>query len=168
AQHLTAMTAGEIQQRVKNGSILDDPAFGLWRANDLGAFFAPFDWINEEADVVLIGITPGWRQAADALLSLRSALLAGKSITAAAAIAKQAASFNGRMRAIAAELMDHFRMNELFGLSSSSMLFGDAAHRAHYTSVLRYPVLQQKAGAWRNYSGDERRMALPPMRQTIE
>lgn len=49
-------------------------------------------------------------------------------------------------------LMDHFGLHRLFGLTSTLDLFGSAAHRAHYTSVLRYPVLKR----FGNYAGDSR------------
>ncbi|BBC02376.1 MULTISPECIES: hypothetical protein [Bradyrhizobium] len=49
-------------------------------------------------------------------------------------------------------LMDHFGLHRLFGLTSTLDLFGSAAHRAHYTSVLRYPVLKR----FGNYAGASR------------
>lgn len=145
-------------------SVLRDEALGLIREGDYNAFFAPFDWINNEADIVIVGVTPGKQQALEALLSFRTALTAGGSLDEAARRAKTAASFKGGMRALGARLMDHFAMHRLFGLASTLDLFGDAAHRAHYTSVLPYPVLK-KSG---NYSGDSRIAARPFMRRMIE
>ncbi|GEC59329.1 hypothetical protein ABIF38_008713 [Bradyrhizobium japonicum] len=49
-------------------------------------------------------------------------------------------------------LMDHFGLHRLFGLTFTLDLFGSAAHRAHYTSVLRYPVLKR----FGNYAGASR------------
>jgi hypothetical protein len=175
-KRLISMSAAEIERKVKQGDILDEPSLKLWREGNFAAFYAPFDWINEEADIVLLGITPGRNQATKALLALRSALMAGKSIPEAAARAKQAASFEGDMRTIAAELMDYFRLNEVFGLPSTSMLFGAAAHRAHYTSVLRHPVLEWKAvnkkgtkvTGWTDYGGDEKITKRASMMETIE
>src|SRR3981189_3213212 len=40
-----------------------DNAFWPETQGEFGQFYAPFDWINESADIVLIGITPGKRQA---------------------------------------------------------------------------------------------------------
>jgi hypothetical protein len=54
-------------------------------------------------------------------------------------------------------------LHRLFGLTSTLDLFGKAAHRAHYTSVLRYPV--QK---FSNYAGDGRIASRPFMRRMIE
>lgn len=143
---------------------LRDDALGILRDGDYSAFFAPFDWINDKADIVIIGVTPGKQQALEALLSFRAALAAGASIDEAAARAKSAASFKGGMRTLGARLMDHFALHRLFGLATMLDLFGSAAHRAHYTSVLRYPVLKK----FGNYAGDSRIASRPFMRRMID
>ena len=136
APHLATLTDGQIESAVDSGRILLDPAFLPDMEGDLGQFYAPFDWVNDKADIVLVGITPGKHQAGKALTTLRRALLDGFSVEEAASRAKQAASFDGDMRQIATQLMDRFRLNALFGLSSCADLFGPAAHRVHYTSIL--------------------------------
>ena len=123
-------------------SAFRDDALQIDHEDDYRAFYAPFDWINDEADIVLVGVTPGKQQAVEALQSLRKALLAGKNFDEAAHLAKEAASFKGTIRTLGARLMDHFRLNHVFGLRSTIELFGSENGRAHYTSVLRYPVLR--------------------------
>jgi hypothetical protein len=39
----------------------------LWRGAPLSVFYAPFDWVNTAARVMLVGITPGYFQASQAL-----------------------------------------------------------------------------------------------------
>jgi len=165
-QLIAHATEGEIRRGVTSDdpSVLRDDALGLVREGDYSAFFAPFDWINYEADIVIIGVTPGKQQALEALLSFRAALAAGGSLDEAAERAKSTASFKGGMRTLGARLMDHFDLHLLFGLPSTLDLFGSSAQRAHYTSVLRYPVLK-KSG---NYAGDIRITARPFMRRMIE
>jgi hypothetical protein len=123
-------------------SSLRDETLALAHEGSFRAFYAPFDWVNEDADVVIVGVTPGRQQALEALLALRDALRRGHSIDEAMCRAKSAASFKGGMRTLGARLMDHFNLHKIFGLNSSIDLFGGAAARAHYTSVLRYPVLK--------------------------
>ena len=65
-------------------SALWDDALQIDHEDDYRAFYAPFDWINDEADIVLVGVTPGKQQAVEALQSLRKALLAGKNFDEAA------------------------------------------------------------------------------------
>lgn len=159
AEFLKEMSSTEVARRTRAGALVSDQRFGRGRHGDLGAFYAPFDWINTEADIVIVGITPGMRQAETALLTLRQRLITtaldDQSMARALNDAKKAASFEGPMRGIAAQLMDHFGFHHLFGLETTAELFGKAANRAHYTSVYRYPVLQEKAAQWRNYSGGE-------------
>ncbi|OAI31380.1 hypothetical protein A1351_21780, partial [Methylosinus sp. R-45379] len=135
----------------------------LGREKDFTAAYAPFDWINERADIVLVGVTPGMRQATDALVSLRDNLRGGGAIEQAAEAAKARASFAG-MRKLAARLMDSLGLAEAFGLSSCEALFADAAERVHSTSVLRYPVMRRDE----NFSGDKRIMDRPMLRAMVE
>jgi hypothetical protein len=153
------LTETEIDRLIDSGDVLHDENFLPEVKDVFGQFYAPFDWINKDADIVLIGITPGKRQAKTALKTLRDALIKGQSPTEAAKLAKQAASFDGEMRNIAARLMNRFKLHKLFALEDCADLFGLARHRTHYTSILRYPVLhrqtKKKNGitAWYDYSG---------------
>jgi hypothetical protein len=141
-----------------------DEALAIVHEGKFRAFFAPFDWVNEAADVVIVGVTPGRRQAIEALLAMRTAFRIGHSIDEAALQAKSAASFRGGMRTLGARLMDHFNLHKIFDLNSTIDLFGRAAARAHYTSVLRYPVLKD----FKNYSGDKKITVRNFMRRMID
>ncbi len=128
------------------------------------SFYAPFDWVNDQARVIIVGVTPGLVQAEESLIALKRALKAGLSAELAAKQAKQASSFKGPMRRLGARLMDHFGLNDLFGLPSTIQLFSSAASIAHYTSVLRYPVLQHG----KNFSGDKRILKRSWMKSMID
>ena len=43
----------------------------------LAVYYAPFDWVNTQARVVLVGITPGHTQALNALNEAKRQLLSG-------------------------------------------------------------------------------------------
>lgn len=154
-----------ITQQIKSEdhSIFRDETLSLVHDGSFRAFYAPFDWVNLQADVVIVGVTPGKKQALEALLILRSELRRGRPPEQAACTAKQAASFKGGMRSLGARLMDHFEFHKIFDLKSTIELFGEASHRAHYTSVLRYPALKDL----KNYSGDKRITERRFMRQMI-
>lgn len=145
-------------------SYLRDDMLALGSEGPYRAFYAPFDWVNEKADIVIVGITPGRQQALDALRVLRQSLRSGHKLEEAARLAKNSASFKGGMRQLGARLMDHFEFHRLLGLPSTIELFGSAQGRVHYTSALRYPVLKNFA----NYSGDRNMLRRPMMRQMIE
>jgi hypothetical protein len=162
--YLAKLRESKIDRLVETRDVLRDNAFWPETKGDFGQFYAPFDWINDGADIVLIGITPGKRQAKSALKALRTALITGTSTEEAARMAKQAASFEGDMRDIAAQLTNRFGLHKLFRLADVAELFGAASHRAHYTSLLRYPVLhwqtkqkkdRTKTTGWFDYSGGD-------------
>src|SRR5262245_48308378 len=69
----------EIRQAITSDgpSILRDDALGVVREGIYTAFFASFDWFDNKADIVIIGVTPGKQQALEALLSFRAVLAAG-------------------------------------------------------------------------------------------
>jgi hypothetical protein len=175
APYLSSLSEWDIDRLVDTGAVLDDPNFDPVVEGPFGQFYAPFDWINEEADIVLIGITPGKRQVKTAIKALRSELRRGATAHEAARAAKQAASFEGDMRTIATELMDRFKLHRLFGLNSCVDLFATATDRAHYTSLLRYPIVhrqtKKKAGVpvtgWFDYSGGDHAFKSSMLRQSI-
>jgi hypothetical protein len=166
ADVITKTPASTISEALKSEhrSNFRDEVLGLGSEREFSTFFAPFDHINESADIVIVGITPGVSQADEALTAFRSSLLAGGSIEDAAKRAKQSASFKGKMRDIGARLMDHFRFHEVFGMDSTIDLFGKHSGRAHYTSALRYPVLKD----FKNFSGDKKLLDRPMMRKMID
>lgn len=167
---ISSRDLARLLDRDRNYPIVDDEQFNRWSDDKYGCFAAPFDWINPTAEIVLIGITPGMKQASQALTAFAERRRVGAPLEDAAARAKEKASFAGSMRAIAAQLMDRFRLNALFGLKSSADLFGVFGHRAHYTSILRYPVLQRNAAGaqWKDFSGGDDVLRHSRMRDMIE
>lgn len=166
APAVLAVSEDEIDAAISSDgpSHFRDEVLSLGSEGDYSVFYAPFDWVNDGADIVIVGVTPGRQQASDALKVLRRALLEGKSPDEAAKLAKESASFKGNMRSLGARLMDHFGLHELFALTSTIELLGAARARAHYTSALRYPVLKRRG----NYAGDSRLLARPLLRRMVE
>lgn len=164
APDLVRLPASEIARALKGAA--GSPLTGhlsLPGEKTFTAAYAPFDWINDRADIILLGVTPGLRQATDSLVTLRDELAAGASIEKAAESAKASASFKG-MRDLASKLMDSLGLDQVFGVASCKELFEAQAHRVHSTSVLRYPVFKKG----KNFSGDKRIMKRPMMRAMVE
>ena len=80
-------------------SDLDDRLL-LDRDGPVSVYYAPFDYINRDAKIVIAGITPGKTQMLNALREARKQLLNGASHEAALESAKRTASFSGAMRPI--------------------------------------------------------------------
>lgn len=128
----------------------------------LQTYYAPFDYVNTNARIVLVGITPGRTQAVNALVAARRDLLAGADLEAAARNAKEAASFSGSMRPNLVALLDHFRVNSWLGIASCASLFASDTRLVHYTSVLRYPTFKDG----NNYSGTPSILNTPFLRRS--
>ena len=113
-------------------------------------YYAPFDFVNRAARLVLVGITPGRMQAVEALRVARQRLLAGASQTEAMMDAKKTASFAGPMRQNLIALLDHVGVAERLQVQSTSELWATRTDLVHFTSALRYPVFDADG---KNYSG---------------
>src|SRR4051812_22545044 len=50
------------------------PAFALCRSGPLEAFYAPLDWVNREAKLVLLSAAPGWHEMETAFRTVRAGL----------------------------------------------------------------------------------------------
>jgi hypothetical protein len=88
------------------------------RSSRFSCHYAPFDYINQGAKVVLLGITPGAQQARNALTALRTALNAGASDEDALRRAKETASFSGPMRTSLIAMLDCIKLHRTLGLDS--------------------------------------------------
>lgn len=134
------------------------------RERELSTWYSPFDYVNVNAKIVIVGITPGYQQAANALLKAHEILLAGGSEQQAKAEAKVYASFSGAMRNNLTEMLDHVGIHRILNIAGTKSLFGDKAHLAHFTSVLRYPVMIKGS----NYNGTPSMISTPFLRAQLE
>jgi hypothetical protein len=123
----------------------------------LSVYYSPFDYVNSGARLVIVGITPGLKQARLALQSAAHSLRLDMTNEDTLRTAKIHASFGGPMRSNLTHMMDHLGLNTLLDIHSSSELFGDNSDLAHFTSVLRYPVFVRS----KNYSGNPHAQKAP-------
>lgn len=121
------------------------------------------DDLNDRADIIFVGATPGFTQAVEATKTVRKLARAGASVEFAAKAAKETASFKG-LRTTMGALMDACHLNRVFEVAECEVLFASSAHRVHSTSALRYPVLKKG----KNFSGDKRVMLRKEMRTMVE
>jgi hypothetical protein len=110
------------------------------REGVLSMYYAPFDWVNADARIVLVGITPGRTQAANALTEARKALAESLSPSDALARAKRAAAFSGAMRSNLIAMLDRIHIPQALGIHGASELFGSAANLLQTASVMPFPV----------------------------
>lgn len=110
---------------------------------DNQTFYAPFDYINQKAKIVIVGITPGLQQASNALMKAKEVLETGGDVESAKEQAKIFASFSGAMRNNLTAMMDYVGLNDYLNIESTMSLFDEHQDKVHFTSALRYPVFKQ-------------------------
>lgn len=115
----------------------------LAQSTNLNVCYAPFEFINPAAKVVLVGITPGKQQMLNAIAEARRQLDCGRSDMEIVEAAKRVGAFSGDIRGHLVNLLDHVGVNRWLSISSCSELFGRAASMVQTTSVLRNPVFYQ-------------------------
>lgn len=127
--------------------------------------YAPFDHVNSEARIAIVGMTPGRSQAANALRAAQAALRSGRSQELAAAEAKVFASFSGEpMRGNLVRMLDLIGVPKLLGVPSAASLWNGRSELVHFTSALRYPVFVDG----QNWSGQPDMIGTPKLRQWLE
>ena len=121
--------------------VVRDPRLLMDASGDVKIYYAPFEYFNPNARVVLVGITPGPSQMVNANNEARRALLAGKSGAEAAQLAKSVGAFSGEpMRSNLINQLNHWGFHRWLELRDAADLFSSAGHLVQTTSLLRYPV----------------------------
>lgn len=126
--------------------------------------YAPFDYINRNASVVLVGITPGETQALNALQAVRTSVNLGLRTDELLREAKSVASFSGKMRDNLIAMLDHIGLARILNIDTCAALFVPGNELAHFTSVLRYPVFLKGE----NYSGTPKPLSNTILVEQIE
>jgi hypothetical protein len=137
------------------------PDWLLARAGALSSHYIPFDYVNREARVVLVGISPGFVQWKNAVREAGRQLRAGATDAQALRAAKYTGAFSGAIRPNLVALLDHVGLQRWLGIASCATLFGLDAHLMHVTAVLRQPVFVDG----KNYNGASPNMLTTPLLQ---
>jgi hypothetical protein len=136
APRIAALPDGD---RLMRGDLLV-PDFLLEQAGRLAIYYAPFDYINPQAKIALVGITPGFRQMEISLRESRDALRRGTPIEAVVAHVKYQASFAGPIRRFLIAMLDGIGLPQALGIATCAALYADRADLLHTSAVVRHPV----------------------------
>ena len=123
------------QKSVKNKKFL------LEKEKNIEIYYAPFDYINSKAKIVIVGITPGLQQ----MLQSYEVINQGKSLKEV----KDLSSFKGSMRTGLIKYLDELKINDILKIKSCESLFNKNSKYLHTTSLVKYPVFDKG----KNYSG---------------
>ena len=135
-------------QRFTKADLLT-PEFCLYQDAPLTVYYAPFDYVNHAAKVVLVGITPGWTQMEISYRSAGQDLREGLASSEVCRRAKQRASFAGSMRKTLIAMLDAVELPALLDIDSTESLFAEHGQLMYATQAIRYPVFVEG----RNYTG---------------
>ncbi|MDC1181544.1 hypothetical protein OAT21_01840 [Candidatus Pelagibacter sp.] len=115
--------------------------FLIAKKDNIKIYYAPFDYINSKAKIMIVGITPGLQQ----MLQSFQAINDGKSLKEV----KDLSSFKGSMRTTLIKYLDELEVNKKLKIKSCESLFNKNSKHLHTTSLVKYPVFDKG----KNYSG---------------
>ena len=115
----------------------------------LEIYYAPFEYVNVNAKVVIVGITPGLHQMKKSYSTVLNVMEQQLSDEEVLHEVKKNSSFEGPMRKNLIHMLDELGLNNYLGLTSSSELFDTSSHLVQTMSVLPYPVFYNG----KNYNG---------------
>ena len=115
--------------------------FLIKREDNIEIYYAPFDYINSKAKIMIVGITPGLQQ----MLQSFEAVNEGRSLKEV----KDLSSFKGSMRTTLIKYLDALNINKKLRIKSCESLFNINSKYLHSTSLIKYPVFDKG----KNYSG---------------
>ena len=124
-----------------NKSTITSNKFLVKKEDNIKIYYAPFDYVNSEAKIMIVGITPGLQQ----MLQSFQVINDGKSLKEV----KDLSSFKGSMRTSLIKYLDELEVNKKLKIKSCESLFNKNSKYLHTTSLVKYPVFDQG----KNYSG---------------
>ncbi len=135
----------------------------LDRVGSLSVYYAPFDYTNDKARVVVVGVTPGKTQMLNALNEARRLLNLGLPDDDIKRQVKKAASFSGSLRPNLVAMLDHIGVHKWLGIGGCSQLFDQGSGLLQSTSLLRFPVFVNGT----NYNGAPNPVSHPLLRKYL-
>jgi hypothetical protein len=127
-------------KKIHTSSIVNKE-FLIKKDGNIEIYYAPFDYINTKAKIVIVGITPGLQQ----MLQSYEVINQGKSLKEV----KDLSSFKGSMRTGLIKYLDELKINDILKIKSCESLFNKNSKYLHTTSLVKYPVFDKG----KNYSG---------------
>lgn len=124
--------------------------FLIDKDNKVEIYYSPHnEYINKHAKIFIIGITPGFQQMNNAIVTARKALNINKPIKEIQYECKVVARFSGSLRKNMIIMLDEINLNKFLDLTSCGELFDANNKLLHTVSLIPYPVFINE----KNYSG---------------
>ncbi len=124
--------------------------FELYKKSNLQIYYAPHnEYINENAKIVIVGITPGWTQTQRAYETAKKGLINQLSDESICFNCKMESRFAGTMRTNLVSMLNELGLQKRLNLTSCLELFDFSNDLLHTTSLIKYPCFYKE----KNYSG---------------
>ena len=117
-------------------------------------YYAPFDYVNPEARLFIVGITPGEIQMNNMLVEAARLIHQGLPDDEVLRRCKAVGSFSGPMRKNLVELMDEAGIAEFLDVETTAQLFSNKQELVNLTSCIRYPTFAVKNGKESNFNAE--------------
>lgn len=148
-EFLPAMRMLNSHKPLTKQDLLSDQ-FLMARAGALKMYYAPHnEYINTQAKIIIVGITPGWNQMKTAFEQAVKSINLHRNMDQILQDAKIAASFAGTIRVNLINMLDQCGIPGIINAESSASLFTEQRHALHTTSIIKYPVFHHE----KNYTG---------------
>ena len=137
---------------IRTHSIEELTQSDLLRLKTLGtiqSFYAPFEAINHNAKVVIVGICPGQQQWLNALIAAKDGLEQQLSEANILKLAKNSGAFSGPIRKNLTQLLNHIGLHNQLGIQTTAELFSNHQDMVQMCSVLQQCILVNG----KNYAG---------------
>lgn len=158
-QFLPAIKSLNTKKPLTKNDLLNE-SFLLNNDGDIKIYYAPHnEYINKEAKIIIVGITPGWNQMKTAFEQFVKDLSSNNCIEASLIQAKISAGFAGSMRTNLVDMLDQCNIPRALNIQNSSSLFSKHNYLIHTTSVIKYPVFFKE----KNYTGHQPPIDLSPL-----
>ncbi len=139
---LSKLSEQDLQLEVKEPNVLRIyPAEEPKDSYGIAILWAPFDYVNRDARLAIVGVTPGPTQAMLSYKAVLSANAKGEDPEVTLARTKAASSFRGKViEPNLKSLLEHSGVSERVGIDNIDNLWLNEAYKVHFTSTIRYPT----------------------------
>jgi hypothetical protein len=129
--------------RSRGEAAAQSPETSLARRGRDELFYTPFEHVNPNARLAMVGITPGPEQLKLAYRTFGSRLKVGQADEEIRLEAKKQAAFGGpSMRPNLLKMMRHFGLASILGIKDEEQLWGTRADLFHATSVIPHAAFR--------------------------
>ena len=137
----------------------------LWQKQPLKLYYAPWDWMNRSAQVILVGITAGAQQASNALREAKRCLQEGMGNEEVLRHADAVGSFSGAMRTRLVTGLNRIGLAKTLRIPTAQCLFcKEHHHLLGSAAAIGFPLFIDGE----NYNGEQgHRLLTDPKLQSL-